>query len=783
MISDAVLLLEGVLLTLPTMNVIRAACAIFATLATLGLSRLEAQTNMSVYQESLTNGWANWSWASTSNTTRYAHSGTRSFAVTADAWEAAYFQHAAMTTTYFTNLTFWIHGGTNGGQRLRVAGLVGGAEQGSTNLPALAANSWQEFVIPLAAIGISDTTGFDGFWVADRLGATQPTFYLDDITLIGGTPPPAATNAATTIVVDAQRDRHPISPLIYGVAFATSNQLRELNAPLNRSGGNGESRYNWQLNAHNHANDWYYESLADSSSTPGAEADNFVAASKAAGAEAMLTLSTVGWVAKLGPSRGRLASYSIAKYGAQTGSDAQWFPDAGNGIRSSDGKAITWNDPNDANVPSDVAFQRSWVQHLTNRWGRAGQGGVRWFFADNEPSLWNSTHRDIHPTGASMREVRDKFFDYAAMVKSVDSNTIVAAPEEWGWTGYFYSGFDQQAGATNGWSYYPDRTTNGGWDYLPWFLDQARQRATNTGQRLLDYFTVHYYPQGGEYGSSTTTAMQQRRNRSTRSLWDTNYVDETWIADKVKLIPRLKGWVNAYYPGTKIGITEYNWGAESHINGATAQGDVLGIFGREGLDLANRWTTPDAGTPAFNAIRMYRNYDGAKSTFGDTSVRASGGNADELAAFAAQRGSDGALTIMLVHKVAGTNLPASVNLTNFVATTAQVWQLTSSNVITRMADVALTNGTLRLVLPAQSITLLVVPSNSPARWQSGGKSPDGALNFRLDGSVGHRYRIEQSTTLTNWTAMFTNTLTSTSMSFSVTPTNLPRAFFRSVVIP
>ena len=88
-----------------------------------------------------------------------------------------------------------------------------------------------------------------------------------------------------------------------------------------------------------------------------------------------------------------------------------------------------------------------------------------------------------------------------------------------------------------------------------------------------------------------------------------------------------------------------------------------------------------------------------------------------------------------------------------------------------------------LVLPAQSITLLVVPSNSPARWQSGGKSPDGALNFRLDGSVGQRYRIEQSSTLTNWTAMFTNTLASNSMSFSVTPTNLPRAFFRSVVIP
>ena len=56
------------------------------------------------------------------------------------------------------------------------------------------------------------------------------------------------------------------------------------------------------------------------------------------------------------------------------------------------------------------------------------------------------------------------------------------------------------------------------------------------------------------------------------------------------LIPRMKGWVASYYPGTKIGITEYNWGAEGYINGATAQADILGIFGREGLDLATRWT-------------------------------------------------------------------------------------------------------------------------------------------------------------------------------------------------
>src|SRR5205085_8011772 len=114
------------------------------------------------------------------------------------------------------------------------------------------------------------------------------------------------------------------------------------------------------------------------------------------------------------------------------------------------------------------------------------------------------------------------------------------------------------------------------------------------------------------------------------------------------LIPRMKSWVASYYPGTKIGITEYNWGAENHINGATAQADIFGIFGREGLDLATRWTTPDASTPTYKAMKIYRNYDGNKSAFGDTSVAASTPNPDNGSALAAVRSTDGTLPAMAV---------------------------------------------------------------------------------------------------------------------------------------
>lgn len=521
--------------------------------------------------------------------------------------------------------------------------------------------------------------------------------------------PAFAQNPAVTVNVDVGAGRHPISPFIYGVAHASQAELDALNAPLNRSGGNATTRYNWRLNATNRARDWYFESLPDSSGAqPGAEVDAFIASTRAAGAEPLITVPIMGWVARLGANRSRLASFSIAKYGAQQDRDVQWFPDAGNGIRTN-GQYITNNDPNDANMPVDHLFQRDWVLHLLARWGSPISGGVRLFTLDNEPSIWHATHRDVHPTGATMEEVRNKFLSHAAMVKDTAPGALVLGPEEWGWSGYIYSGYDQQYGSTYGWDRLPDRIAHGGWDYLPWFLNQLRLNEQANGRRLLDVFTVHYYPQGGEFSSDTTTAMQLRRNRSTRALWDPSYTDESWILDEVMLIPRLKSWVQSYYPGTRIGITEYNWGAEAHINGATTQADILGIFGREGLDYGTRWESPAASTPTFKAMKLYRNYDGLNSTFGDVSVSSTVPNPDTLSAFAAERSSDGALTVMVINKVLTGETPVTLSLPGFThAGVAQRWQLTSANTITRLADVAVSSGKVTTSVPPQSVTLFVI---------------------------------------------------------------------------
>ena len=651
----------------------------------------------------------------------------------------------------------------------------------ATNLPPLTANAWREFTISFAALGLVNQADFNGFYLQDRTGTAQPSFYIDDVALLAVTNTPPATNSGVIIRIDVAANRRAIDPRIYGVAFASSNALKQLNAPLNRQGGNNTSRYNWQANADNRADDYYFLSVAYDSATPGEHGDSFIQDSRNGGAEPSLTIPMLDWVARLGPNRQWLWSYSLAKYGAQQATEP-FRPDCGNGVRLN-GSLILTNNPADANVAAGPAFQQGWLDHLTNRWGTAANGGLRYYHLDNEPGIWHSSHRDVHPAGATMDEIRDKMIACSTRIKDTDPDALVLGPEEWHFFGAIFSGADSQYDGTNGFrGVYPDRIAHGNSDVYPYLLREMARASTAAGKRLLDVCTVHYYPQGGEFSGDVSVAMQQRRNRSTRSLWDPGYIEENWLADNsltrnVRLIPRLKQWVAANYPGTLTGLTEYNWGAEDHINGATAQADILGILGREGLDLAERWTTPASGSPAFKAIQMYRNYDGARSVFGNVAVSVSNPiNPDTLAVFAAQRSADAALTVMLVHKALSNPTNITLALTNFTGAVAQVWQLTSANNITRLADAAVVDGKVGLTLPAQSITLLVLTDPRPRLEIQPG-------SLLLKATAGQRYRIEGSTDLLNWSPISTNTLPSSTLTLPTSMGAPEYRFFRAAWMP
>ena len=517
--------------------------------------------------------------------------------------------------------------------------------------------------------------------------------------------------ATTTITIDATANAHTIDPRIYGVNFASVADLKALNAPLNRMGGNNMTDYSWKANAQNLDNDYYFESYPDTSSTAGAYADDFIKNSKQNGSQPLITIPLIGWVAKLGHGRSILPSFSVAKYGAQCDVD-QYDTDAGDGLKPDCQTFITGNDPNDAYIPDTPALEQKWVQHILAKWGTAAVGGVKYYLMDNEPSIWFDTHRDIHPVGAHATEYRDKVIAESAQIKKADPNALVMAPEEWGWEGYFYSGYDQQYAPAHNYTKFPDHQgEQKGLDYIPWLLKQWKASG-----HPVDILSVHYYPQGNsdgsvqEFGNDNSSAAQLLRNRSTRELWDADYTSQSWIGAPVNLIPLLKGWISKYYfSGTPIAVTEYNWGDENHINGATTQADIYGIFGREGLDMATRFSVPGEKSPTFKAMQMYRNYDGKNSGFGDTSVKASAPNPDNVSAFAALR-SNGTMTVMVINKQLTASAAVKLKLAHFTASgTAQAWQLTSANTIKRLANVSWSGSVLSATEPAQSITLYVLP--------------------------------------------------------------------------
>jgi hypothetical protein len=249
------------------------------------------------------------------------------------------------------------------------------------------------------------------------------------------------------------------------------------------------------------------------------------------------------------------------------------------------------------------------------------------------------------------------FEEYATAVKTQDPKARVLGPDISGWTSYFYSDLDR---GSDNFATHADRRQHGDEAFLSWWLGRVARADAARGQRTLDLLDVHYYPQaGGIYSQAADPPTQALRIRSVRSLYDPSYRDESWINDQVMLIPRLKRWIGEKYPGTGLAITEYNWGGEHDASGAVALADVLGTFGREGVDVASYWTFPPPDSPAGAAFRLYRNYDGRGGVFGSVSLPSSASDS-RIAAYAARHPATGEVDVILANQ--STNQPARVSI-------------------------------------------------------------------------------------------------------------------------
>ncbi len=146
-----------------------------------------------IYDDHLAQGWENWSWASIDlGATTPVHSGTASIAVTFDAWEGLYLHNASVDTLGLTDLRFYIHGGSTGGQELNVflnLDVNGNPENGpSIPVSPPQPNAWSEVLVPLDELNPTNAAVTGITW-QDASGGSQPTFYIDDISLVSSENP------------------------------------------------------------------------------------------------------------------------------------------------------------------------------------------------------------------------------------------------------------------------------------------------------------------------------------------------------------------------------------------------------------------------------------------------------------------------------------------------------------------------------------------------------------------------------------------------------------------
>jgi hypothetical protein len=446
----------------------------------------------------------------------------------------------------------------------------------------------------------------------------------------------AQTTEVVHFTIDATRDVKAISRYIYGV-----NQFHGVvdglsgpwsNAAFTRLGGNRLTAYNWVNNASNSGsdrdfrNDDYlvsgpmYTGIEDS---PGAANIPILDITSTRKIGLLLTIPINGFVAADKRGEGDVKKsgedFLLTRFKPE-------LPRKGSAF-------ILTPDPT-----SGIVYEDEFVNWVTKKYPNGFTDPSRpiWFSLDNEPDWWKHTHAEIHSEPTGYAELILKSIAYANAAKDVAPNALLFGPVNYGWAGYI-----QLQNAPNELG-----------DFQSIYLKEMSMAEKVYGRRLLDVFDVHWYPEargGGERITETrnpTTApfIIQARLQAPRSLWDPTYTETSWIAKDsthgpIKLLLRLKDKIQENYPGTKLAITEYNYGGGTDISGGIAEADVLGIFGRESVFAAAIW--PGRNIPYIGGgFEMFRNYDGKNGSFGDTSVRAESDNIVDSSIYASIDSND-----------------------------------------------------------------------------------------------------------------------------------------------
>jgi hypothetical protein len=539
---------------------------------------------------------------------------------------------------------------------------------------------------------------------------------------------------AVTFTIDPQQSQHPISRFIYGVNADLTGAYSNLT--FTRLGGNRWTAYNWENNASNAGSDYLYQNdgYLGGGNTPGGAVLPHLQNASDHNAATLLTIPINGYVSADknggGDVRNSGPDYLQTRFRQDKpakGAPFSLTPDLSDGYVYQD-EFVNWVN---ANFPA----------------GQTDPNRPVWYSLDNEPDLWNSTHAEVHPAAATYAELIQKTIDYAAAIKAVAPGSKVFGPVNYGWQGFVNL---QNA---------PDA---GGRDFQSFYLDQMRQAELTYGHRLLDALDIHWYPeaQGGGVritDDNNSDAVVAARLQAPRSLWDPTYTETSWITQwstggPIDLLPRLQNKINANYPGTRLAITEYNYGGGDHISGGIAQADVLGIFGRDGVYAASQWQLYASEPFVAGAFAMFRNYDGNNSTFGDTSVSATTTSAADSSIYASvDTANPNILTLVAINKT-GAALPATLNLNGVSAgALAKFYTLTGASSVPQAAGQATIDNpsAFAYTMPAYSVTTIRIDLSAAPPPQPSVSIGDAAVTEGDSGTTAARFTVTLSRAATS----------------------------------
>jgi hypothetical protein len=533
----------------------------------------------------------------------------------------------------------------------------------------------------------------------------------------------------------------PISPYIYGVNFYGSSGFTNP-VTLDRLGGNRWTGYNWETNDSNAGADYYHHNdrylVGNALNTPPGEAVRPSLVAAAANNRALIvTVPIAGYVSA--DDDGTVDETQVAP-------SSRWHEIRAKKSSVYPGEALSLT-PNEGD---DYVFTDEFINWVE----QTKQPGQPVFYSlDNEPGIWGApippgwqsgnpntgqqptsriaTHPLIHPYKATFAEMRDKTVAHAGAIKDVNPEAMV-----FGAVSYGYAEFTNLQGAPDATSSpsHPGGNQGGELNYLEWLLREVKTAETAQGRKLMDVLDVHWYPEvyaNNSSGSSVRVSDENSANPSQaiidarvqmpRSLWDTTYTEpNSWITNccsggPIKLLKHLQRDVADFNPGTKISITEYNYGGGRHISGGVAQADVLGILGEEGVFAATLWPLDSGNNSRFTAggFKMYLDYDGAAGDgqYGDLAIDAATDNISQSAVYASIDSDDPTRMVLVAINRTSAAKDVALQVTHDLRFDfAEAYQLTSASANpARVADVPidLVNA-FHYTMPALSVSTLVL---------------------------------------------------------------------------